>query len=466
MNPAVPPVRGAAGAGEGGRRDGERFALASRRVVTPDGEAPGAVIVDGERIAAVVALQDVPAGVPVEDLGDWVIFPGLVDAHVHINEPGRTEWEGFATATQAAAAGGVTTLVDMPLNSSPVTTTLAALQAKQAAAVGQLSVDVGFYAGLVPGRFDQLEPLLDAGVCGVKAFLCGSGLDEFPAATEQELRAALPLLAERGVPLLAHAEIVPPGAATQPIRNAADWLAARPVQFERAAIALLDRLQQEFAAPVHVVHLAASELLPAFEAAKRQGRTLTVETCPHYLFFAAEEMSDADPRFKCAPPIRTAADRDRLWAGVLGGVIDTIGSDHSPCPPAMKHLKTADWQQAWGGVMGLELTLPVVWTAGEPRGLTLTRLAELVAQRPAELTGLAHRKGRLAPGYDADLCIWDPAEQWTVDAAQLHHRHRLSPYDGHALRGRVRRTYVRGNVALDGGQFSESPTGQTLTRSP
>lgn len=459
-----PPAPGGAGGGSAGSVAQRRFALKSSRVATPAGVRPAIVVIDGERIAAVLDPAGAPAAVPLEDLSDAVVFPGLVDAHVHINEPGRTEWEGFATATRAAAAGGVTTLVDMPLNSSPVTTTLAALEEKRAAASEQLTVDAAFYAGLVPGNARELPALLDAGVCGVKAFLCHSGLDEFPAASEAELRAALPLLAERGVPLLAHAEIVPTDHAPGAITDAASWLASRPVSMERAAIELLDRLQQQFDAPVHVVHLAAAELLPIFAAAKAAGRRLTVETCPHYLFLAAEEIANADPRSKCAPPIRMAADRDALWQGVLAGTIDTVGSDHSPCPPTMKHLATGDWQQAWGGIMGLELILPVTWTAGAPRGLTLQRLAELLCARPAELVGLDDRKGRLAPGADADLCVWDPEATWTVDQTQLQQRHKCSPYDGARVRGRVRRTYLRGQIVYDGQKAVSQPTGRTLSR--
>lgn len=441
-----------------------RFSLASSRIVTPVGVRGGAVIVADGKIEAVVKRDEVPAGVPVDDLGGLVISPGLVDAHVHINEPGRTDWEGFETATRAAAAGGVTTLVDMPLNSSPVTTTVAGLDAKRQAAEGKCWVDIGFHGGLVPGNLADVEPLIDAGVCGIKAFLCDSGLAEFPASGERELRAALPVLATRGVPLLVHAERVDEQDAPLKICGYGDWLASRPERFERNAVTLLRQLCAEYMAPVHVVHLASGPLTSHFFWAKQDGLPMTVETCPHYLHFYAERLEGADPRFKCAPPIRRKEDRQRLWEALITGVIDTIGSDHSPCPPEMKHLDSSDWVGAWGGISSVELTLPIVWRGLRTHLVTFSRMAEWLSSNPARLVGLDDRKGRIAAGFDADLCVWNHEEEWTVRGADLQHRHKLTPYDGEKLRGRVKRTYLRGNLVFDDGVFPTGPIGELLRR--
>jgi allantoinase len=437
-------------------------------VVTPEGTRPAAVLVRGERIAAVVPLVEVPADVPVDDVGERVVLPGLVDIHVHVNEPGRTEWEGFATATRAAAAGGTTTLVDMPLNSSPVTTTAEALGQKRAAATGQVWVDCGFHGGVVPGNAAHLRPLRAAGVLAFKAFLCHSGIDEFPNTTEADLRAALPLLAQTGAPLLVHAELVSPLAreveaawAADPRRYAA-YLATRPARWEQDAIRLMIDLCREYRCPVHIVHLSAALALPPIAAARAEGLPLTVETCPHYLSFAAEEVPDGDPRFKCAPPIRARENRERLWEALRAGLIDTIGSDHSPAPPELKHLATGDLRRAWGGIASLQLTLPAVWTGASARGFGLDELARWLSERPAGLVGLGRTKGRLAPGHDADLIVFDPEATWTVEPARLFHRHPVTPYAGRTLRGRVDRTVVRGRIVYDAGQLVDGPHGRLL----
>ena len=441
------------------------FALSSSRVVTPQGVQPGTIVVEGERIARVLLSNDRPINIPKEDLGDLVISPGVIDSHVHVNEPGRTEWEGFATATRAAAAGGVTTLIDMPLNSSPVTTTVAAMRAKQEAARAQCYVDVGLYGGLIPGTAQHIDALIDAGVCGIKAFLCDSGLDEFPASTEHNLRQVLPTLAARSIPLLVHAELQ--SAPVVMLANATSYRqyeASRPRDWERAAIELLISLCRKYKAPIHIVHLADAESLDLIRAARREGLPLTVETCPHYLHFAAEEIPDGDTRFKCAPPIRSARDRERLWNALAERVIDTIGSDHSPCPPAMKCLDTGDLSRAWGGIASLQLTLSTVWTGARQRGLGVERLAEWLSANPARLAGVAASKGRIASGYDADLVVWDPDGQWTVRGEALHHRHKLTPYDGEQLWGTVERTYVRGQLAYAAGKPSAKPIGSLLKR--
>jgi allantoinase len=442
------------------------FALLSRRVITPEGERAGAVLVRAETIVGVVDADAVPPGTRVEDLGDVVLMPGLVDSHVHVNEPGRTDWEGFDSATRAAAAGGVTTVVDMPLNSSPVTTTRDALLRKRDAAAGQGRVDCAFWGGLVPGNVRELGRLLDEGACGVKAFLCDSGIDDFPAAGEAELRAALPILAERGKPLLVHAELATDE--TAPMgdpRRYATYLESRPPSWEREAVALLLRLCRELRAPVHVVHLSAAAAVPLVAEARREGLPLTAETCPHYLALAAEEVGDGRTEYKCAPPVRERANQDALWEALLDGTLDLVVSDHSPCPPLLKEPERGDFMAAWGGIASLQLALPVVWTEAKRRGVGLERLAGWMAEAPARLAGLAGRKGRIAAGYDADLVAFDPDATFDVAATALEHRHKLTPYLGRRLHGVVRQTWLRGRRVFSAGGFEGSPRGALLSAS-
>ncbi len=450
---------------------GDEWALRGRAVVTPDGVRPAAVVVRGERVAAVVGPDDVGAGVPVTDVGDKLVLPGLVDTHVHINEPGRTDWEGFETATRAAAAGGVTTVIDMPLNSSPVTTTVAALQAKREAAAGKLWVDVGFHGGVVPGTAEHIRPLIREGVCAFKAFLCPSGIDEFPNVTEADLRAVMPILAEAGLPLFVHAELVgplPPGVeehfAANP-RSYQAYLATRPPEWEVNAIQLMIGLCREYRCPVHIVHLSTAEAAkPLIKWAKGEGLPLTVETCPHYLTFAAGEFVGADTRYKCAPPIRTEDQQGHLRAMISAGLIDTLGSDHSPAPPDLKRLDDGNLRLAWGGIASLQLLLPAAWTAlGDL--LRPVRFLAMLTSRPAALAGIADRKGTIAAGRDADLVVFDPHGVFTVDSGMLHHRHKATPYLGRRLAGLVESTYLRGRKVYDRGEFFGGPGGQMLKRS-
>lgn len=443
--------------------DSSPVAIQSNRVITPDGEIAAAIIIESNRIDAVVPHDQIPDSMACEDFGDLVISPGVVDAHVHINQPGRTHWEGFATATAAAAAGGVTTLIDMPLNSAPVVTNAAALQTKRDAASGQCVVNVEFYGGLIPGNEIEIPGLIAGGVKGIKAFLCDSGLDEFPAATQRELRSVLPMLKEADLPLLAHAEItseVSPSAGQSfrhwPQRSYAAYAQSRPESFELTAIELLIGLCREFHTPIHIVHLATAAALPMIQRAKAEGLPLTVETCPHYLYFCDDDIGDGQTQFKCAPPIRTAANRAALCAAVGSGLIDTIGSDHSPCPPELKHLLSGDFSKSWGGIASLQLTLPIINTIAQEENWSLDKLAQILSQKPAQTFGLGNRKGQIAAGFDADLIIWDPESEFSVVGEELKHRHSITPYDGVTLTGRVIRTYVGGDLV-----FRLDPRGPT-----
>ncbi len=445
------------------------FVLVSRRVVTPEGVMPAAVTVEQGVIRRVEALEDTApgAGVPVMDVGDLAVLPGLVDVHVHINEPGRTEWEGFASATRAAAAGGVTTLVDMPLNSTPVTTTVAALDEKRRAAHGQCAVDVGFHGGLIPGNVGEIALLIEAGVLGIKAFLVHSGIDDFPNAGLAELRGAMRVCARYGVPLLVHAEwdSSDPAPSAAGAYRYADYLASRPPVWETRAIEKLLALSAQFpGCPLHVVHLAAAEAVPMLAQARAAGLPITVETAPHYLHLVAENIPDKATQFKCAPPIRSEANREALWNALQSGVIDLIASDHSPCPPEMKRLDSGDFGAAWGGIASLQSELSVVWTEASRRGFGLTDVAHWMAANPARSVGLHGKKGVIAPGADADFVIFDPEGEETVALERLHYRHQITPYAGETLRGVVRKTYLRGECVYREGKVTEARHGKLLER--
>jgi allantoinase len=446
--------------------------IRSRRTVLPGGEREAAVVVRSGRIAAVVAPADAPAAAEVVDAGDLCLMPGLIDTHVHVNEPGRTEWEGFASATRAAAAGGITTLVDMPLNSTPATTTVEALEAKRAAVVAGTRVDVGLWGGVVPGNAGELDMLAAVGVLGFKCFMVESGVEDFPAVDEADLRRAMPVLARLGRPLLVHAELPEPiAAATAAVaeretRHHSTWLASRPPAAEVEAIRLVLELCAETGCAVHIVHLSAAEALPDLLRARSKRLPVTVETCPHYLTFDAEEIGDGATVFKCAPPIRPRANRMVLWQALQEGVIDLIASDHSPAPPALKKLESGDFMAAWGGIASLQLSLSAVWTEARARRFTPLDLVRWMAVGPARLAGLEGKKGVIAPGADADLVVWDPYAEWVAHGAALYHRHALTPYEGRTLRGVVRTTFVRGRRVFERGAvetFPGAPSGVLLS---
>ena len=444
-------------------------AYRSTSIVTPEGTRPGALLVEGGLIRAVCRDAEIPTGVDLIQCGDDVLLPGLVDAHVHINEPGRTEWEGFATATRAAAAGGYTTLLDMPLNCLPETTTVAALREKRVAAETKCWVDWAPWGGCVGGNQADLEPLARAGVPGFKCFLIYPGCDGFTSIDADELERAAPTLARLGLPLLVHAELAGPVEAARDLLQGADWhryatyLLSRPDEAELAAIQLLLRLCRTYRFRLHIVHLSTARALPEIRRARAEGLPLSVETCPHYLTFAAEEIADGDTLLKCAPPIRGRENRELLWQALADGTIDLVATDHSPCPPALKRLAEGRFDLAWGGIASLSVALPVMHTEALRRGYTLYELARWMSERPAGLAGFAQQAGALASGRDATFLRFSSQQAWTVTPADLHFRHAISPYVGASLQGRVITTYLRGSPVWQGGDTAGVPRGRDLT---
>ena len=435
-------------------------ALTSRRVVTPDGLRAATIEYEDGLILSVEPRAVSPSA---EDVGDFYILPGLVDTHVHVNEPGRTEWEGFRTASRAAAAGGITCIIDMPLNCIPATTNVEALELKRNAARKSSIVDYAFWGGAVQGNARALQPLAEAGVRGFKSFLVHPGIEEFTMIGENDLREAMPIIAEAGLPLLVHAEhpghICTPSPDALNARSYAAYLASRPPQSELEAIRLLIRFCREFGCPVHIVHLSSAKALPDLQAARAESLPITVETCPHYLCLSSEGIPDGATEHKCAPPIRDAANRELLWQALGDGLIDLIVTDHSPCPPELKLRESGNFVEAWGGISSLSVALPLIWTEACRRGFGIYDVERWMSRAPASLAGLNARKGRIAPGYDADFVIFDPDRQWEINAENLHYRHPISPYLGRTVRGKVVKTILRGEGAFDNGTFSDEIRG-------
>ena len=442
--------------------------LRSRRVVTPEGERAAAIHIRNGKIAAVAPWDDVPAGAALRDVEDLAVMPGIVDTHVHLNEPGRTEWEGFATATRAAAAGGSTTLVDMPLNSIPPTTTREGFAAKRAAAHGQCAVDVGFWGGVVPGNASELAGLVTDGVRGFKCFMIDSGAPEFGWVGESDLTPAMRAMIGLGVPLLVHAEVAGPIDAAEAALLGADpraystWLRSRPQAAEEQAIALVARLCGDTGVRTHIVHHSAASALPMIARLRASGLPLTAETCPHYLHFVAEKVPDGATAFKCAPPIREAANREALWRALADGTLDLVASDHSPCSPSLKKMEAGDFVAAWGGVAGLQLALPVIWSEAKRRGFALTDIARWMSAGPSRLAGFTGTKGAIAVGYDADLVVFGADEEFVVTPELIQHRHKVSPYIGETLSGVVHATFLRGQAIWDAGHILANDYGALL----
>jgi len=445
-------------------------AIRSKRVVTPDGVQPATLHIRNGVIEAVASYDDVPSGKHVYDAGASVVMPGLVDTHVHINEPGRTDWEGFETATRAAAAGGVTTLIDMPLNSIPATTTAAALETKRGAARKKCWVNVGFWGGVVPGNAGELRAIHRAGAFGFKCFLVPSGVPEFAHVDEEDLRVALPKLAALDALLLVHAEL--PGRIEEETAKLAKadprkyktWLRSRPPGAETKAVEMMIRLAREFKARVHIVHLSSELSVPLIRRAKKEGVRITAETCPHYLFFASGSIADGHTQFKCAPPIRDLQNNKKLWTALGKNTIDFVVSDHSPSPPELKCLDMGDFFKAWGGISSLQLGLPVMWTKLGGRNYSLKHLVRWMCSGPARLAGLEKQKGAIAIGYDADIVVWTPEKRFVVRTKPIQHRHKLTPYLNMQLRAAVEATFLRGEMIYDRGRFLGTPQGALLRR--
>jgi len=401
-----------------------------------------------------------------EDAGENILMPGIIDAHVHINEPGRTDWEGFDTATQAAAAGGITTVVDMPLNASPVTTTVHAFNEKLEASKSKLHVNVGFYGGLIPGNQNDLDGLMQAGVLGIKCFVTHSGIDEFPNVNEKEINAAMPIIAKYGLPLLAHCEIF-----KKEVDNKFSdfpnsyryYLESRPRQWENDAIDLMIKLCRKHNCKTHIVHVSSAEALVKIKQAKSEGLPITAETCAHYIYFNAEDIPDSNCLYKCAPPIREKENNDQLKAALANGVLDFIATDHSPAPPDIKELVTGNLLKAWGGIAGLQFLLPASWTATKGK-ISIEKFIPLLTEQPAKFLQADKHKGKLAVGYDADLVIWNPDEQFEVKPGDILHRYNCSPYNGQKLYGTTQQTIVNGITVYQNKNIVHKNAGQWLLK--
>ena len=431
----------------------EKLVIKSNRVVLP-GRMIGGYVTISNGIIVDITDHLSPDFTKLIDIGDRILMPGVIDPHVHINEPGRSHWEGFDTATRAALAGGITTLVDMPLNSSPVTTTGKAFDEKIAASKNKLHTNCGFWGGIVPGNEIEIDELANKGVLGFKAFLTHSGIDDFPNVTESDLVKAMPLIARHGLPLLVHCELLdnPSNTVSDPCRYQ-DYLLSRPKKWEDNAIELMIHLCERFHCRVHIVHLSSSDSVSAIRAAKERGLPITVETAQHYLYFSAEEIPDRQPVYKCAPPIRERENQDQLWEAMNDGTIDFVATDHSPAPPDMKELTSGNFMKAWGGISSLQWALPILWTAAKKRGFLITDLCKWLCEGPANLIGPGFKKGRIEKGYDADLVVMDPDKSFVVDSGNIYHQHKLSPYIGHELFGIIEQTWLGGVKVFDKGEM-------------
>ncbi len=445
------------------------FALKSKNVIINGAMVAACVEIKGELIHEIYPYEQ-QLDCEIRDLGEHVLMPGLVDSHVHINEPGRTEWEGFNTATQAAAAGGITTLVDMPLNCIPVTTTKTAFEEKLSSVQDKLWVDCGFWGGVIPNNIDDLDALLNAGVLGVKSFLIDSGIEEFPNVVADDIRKAMPILAKHNVPYLIHAELDCGGHDNDVIGDKyQSFLSSRPKKWENDAVALMYQLAQEAKAlghdvKVHIVHLSSDEALTSISDAKAEGLQFTAETCPHYLTIVSEAIPDGKTLFKCCPPIREHKNREHLWQAIKDGKISFIVSDHSPCTPQLKHIDSGDIEKAWGGISALQFSLPLIWTEAKERGFTLVDLARLMSEETAKFAGLNEIKGQIKVGLHADFLVFDDKASFEITKDMIKHKHKITPYEGRSVTGQIKQTFVRGQQVYSNDEFINKPIGRPLLK--
>ncbi|MCX6292502.1 MAG: allantoinase AllB [Bacteroidetes bacterium] len=444
-----------------------KFAIHSNRTITPSGIIEATVMIEDGIISNVIPGK-ASVSMNLVEAGDSVLMPGLIDSHVHINEPGRTGWEGFETATRSAAAGGITSLVDMPLNSSPVTTNVNSFREKITAANDKLYVNCGFWGGIIPGNEHDIQPLFDAGVLGFKIFLAHSGIDDFPNVSQNDLEKIAPLLSLKNIPLLVHAELESPHEGQLKFKENPKsyraFLGSRPKSWEDEAIRMMIVLCEKYKLRIHIVHLSSSSSIQQLEAARKKGLPLTVETCPHYLFFDAESIPDADTRYKCAPPIREKVNNEKLLHALKDGIIDFVITDHSPAPPALKKIETGNLFEAWGGISSLQFSLPVMWTLFRKNNFSLEDLSRLMSSRIAKFLSLENSKGKIEKGFDADLVTWNPDKKFMLQKEMILHRHKITPYEGSELYGVTEQTYVNGELVYDRGSFVSSPKGKIILR--
>lgn len=445
----------------------KKFGLKSNYIQLPDNIVKGVVVFMNGKIDDVLPYNS-SFDFPIADVGNLHIMPGIIDPHVHINEPGRTEWEGFETATKAALCGGITTMIEMPLNSDPVTTSEKKFHIKLNAAENKLSVNCGFWGGVVPDNLNELDQLLNAGTFGLKAFLTHSGIDDFPNTNKTELLHALKILKKHNKPLLVHCELDVSHAdekyLEQNPRSYDAYLKSRPKEWEDNAISMMIDLCRETMAHVHIVHLSSANSIQQIKNAKAEGLPLTVETAPHYLFFSAEKIEDGATAYKCAPPIRQKENNDALWNALLDGAIDFIATDHSPAPPTMKEIESGNFKKAWGGIAGLQFSLPVVWSKMQKRNISISHLAKWFCEEPAKLCGLENSKGKIKKGYDADVIVWNPEEEFTVKEEMIQHRHKITPYLGKKLKGVVEKVFLKSEMIFDNKTFVDLNRGEILLK--
>ncbi len=443
------------------------FVVKSTKVLAHDFSEPkpASILIEHGKIQKIFSYTDSAKNIQTYDYADLLVMSGLVDTHAHINEPGRTEWEGFVTATRAAAAGGITTVIDMPLNSIPATTSVQALKIKEESAYGHCTIDYGFWGGVIPGNLAELEPMIKLGVMGFKCFLCPSGVDEFPHVSKSDLEMAMPILAKYNIPLIVHAELESP--VNQKHLDARDYksyLESRPQEWEVDAIRMMIELAEKTKCKTHIVHLSAARALPYIKKAKEKGLLFTAETCPHYLVFCSEEIAKGATHFKCAPPIREKENCDQLWQGLREGLIEFIVSDHSPCTPKLKLMEQGDFSGAWGGIAGLQFSLQSVWTEMKQRGFSTADLSRLMSYQTARFLGIDSKKGQIRPGNDADLIVWDPEASQVIEENKVEHRHKVTPYLGKKVNGIIHHTYVRGHMVYNQGQYLSSCVGAEILR--